>query len=131
MNRVIYEQPQHAPIEAIQFVSLVRKYNGDLNDKELSIALGISEREVRHIAERLNNHKYIEFKNHARFSKVKGKYMVIKPNTELGDITLKRIRSNFLAECVRYNNAMNFLGNPQNGDKTIKELLEEFNIENE
>jgi transcription initiation factor IIE alpha subunit len=130
MNRLIYEEPHYAPLEAKQFVSLIRKYNGDLTDKELSFTLGVSEREVRCIAERFNNHKYLDFKNTARFSKVKGKYTVIESGTELGDIMLKRIRSNFKAECKRYINALHMLGNPQNGNKTILDMLDEIDIEN-
>jgi DNA-directed RNA polymerase specialized sigma subunit len=122
-KRVIYQEPRERDMIEKQFEWLINMNNGMLTEQDLAESLQISQREVRFIAERYNNFKFLDYDNKCRYSKINGTYQMVVANTPLGNQELARGRSNFIADCKRHWNREKMLGSKYFANMTIREIV--------
>ena len=122
-KRVIYQEPRERDMIEKQFEWLIQMNDGELTDKDMAESLGINQREVRYIAERYNNFKFLDCDNKCRYSKIGGYYTMVISNTTLGNQELSRGRSNFVADCKRHWNREKMLGSKYFANMTIREII--------
>ena len=128
-KRVIYQEPRERDMIEKQFEWMIQMNNGELTENDIALSLGISCREVRFIAERYNNFKFLDYDNKCRYSSVKGKYTIVRANTSLGNQELARGRSNFIADCKRHWNREKMLGSKYFANMTIREIVGSYDKE--
>ena len=130
MTREIFKQPQPYEIEALYLEILLQDTDTVNTDQVLAIQMqerypDFTERDVRHIVERINYDKYIGMDAKYQWRKINGKYQRIDKDSEHRDKVRAKIKADAMAALKRWHITEHKLGDVNQFNASLYELMKE------